>query len=609
MKRTTFLFLLAALMLPIFASKTGAVDFKREKSISDKPGPGDFAVSVNLLGEKEGVYRSGNEIRLSFQTTKDAYVVVYNIDADGYVQLLYPEDGRPVLSKGRTTYFLPPPGKNLTWEAGSTTGVEYIHALAVTEPGRLNEDELYFLSRGDRLPEEKRLRVDSDPYLAFNTIDEEIVRDAESDPPATDFTNFFVNKRVDYPRYLCAKCHSPEKLPDPYAMECPEIVIDEIAYEERPQYPYPPLYDVRHAGEQAADENYSSDGYADSWLDEENNEDAADDTHYRMSIAYSTYNPYSPYFGPSLLFYDPFYWDPFWWGFGWSWTWGYGYWSPGWYWPHYGWASHYRYRWWGWDNDYCGWGYDRYCRDDYRFRPAFAERTLAKRSLTYARTNTELGRKRSIEGSRLAETRNRDIARRIDRSDLQRRSAERNLVNGTTRRNERSAVRTREIDRRLIYGRERTDGGTGRTVDRRAPATEIRRSRENRGAQTPKSPQRIETRRDPARRVEPARERSGDSGRAVDRREEPQRKSSDSDRKEPARRESTRERSSGSSTRERSSDSSTRERSQGSDRRSQSSSPARVNNAPSRETSRASSSTPASSRSSNASSTKRSRSR
>jgi hypothetical protein len=596
MKRTTFLFLLAALILPIFASKTGAVDFKKERSISEMPGPGDFSVSVNLLGEKEGVYRPGKEIRLSFQTTKDAYVVVYNIDADGYVQLLYPEDGRPVLSKGRTTYFLPPPGKNLIWEAGKTTGVEYIHALAVTEPGRLNEDELLFLSRGDRLSEEKRLRIDTDPYLAFNTIDEAIVRDAESDPPATDYTHFFVNRQVDYPRYLCAKCHSPQKLPDPYAMECPEIVIEEIAYEEKPQYPYPPLYDVTYAGEQTRKEDSSSDRYAENRLEGED----ADDTQYRLSISYSTYNPYAPYFGPTMLFYDPFYWDPFWWGFGWSWTWGYGYWSPGWGYPsYYGWGYHDRYRWWGWDDDSYCWGNDHHQGDDYRYRPAYAERTLAKRYLDYGRTNTDLHRKRSIVGSRVVETRNRDIARKLDRSDLQRRSVERNIVKGTIRENERSVARTRETDRRVIYGGQRTIGGTERTVDRRTQTSEAVRSRETQ--------RKIDTRRDSVRREAPVRERGGDSGRTVDRRSEPQRRSGDSDRKE-----SIREKAPRSSTREKSSDSSTRERSKSPDRRSSSvsnSSPARVSGSPARTVSRASSSPPASVRSANTASTKRDRSR
>jgi hypothetical protein len=589
MKRTAFLFLLAALMLPIFvSSNTGAVDFKKDKSKSVLPGPGDFSVSVNLLGENEGVYGAGKEIRLSFQTTKDAYVVVYNIDADGYVRLLYPEDGRPVLSKGRTTYFLPPPGKNLIWETGATTGVEYIHALAVTEPGRLNEDELDFLSRGDRLAEEKRLRIDTDPYLAFNAIDEEIVRDAESAPPATDYTHFFVNKQVDYPRYLCAKCHSPEKLPDPYAMECPEIVIEEIAYEEKPQYPYPPLYDVKYAGERTGDKDYSSNGYAEKRFDEE---DSVEDAQYRLSISYSTYNPNASYFGPTLLFYDPFYWDPFWWGFGWSWTWGYGYWSPGWWYPaHYRWAYHDRYPWWGWDDDSYCWGDDHHRGDDYGFRSGYAQRTLAKRSLDYARTNTDLHRKRSIEGSRLAETRNRDVARRLDRSDLQRRSVERNLLTETIHRDERSAARTRETQRRIIYGGERTRGGTERAVDRRTQTRETVRSRETPGRVAPRSQRSVDTRRDPARREEPARApRSGDSERTVDRRSEPQRRSGDSDRKE-----------------------STRERPKSPDRRSSSvsnSAPARVTSAPARSTSRASSPPPASTRSSNSTSTKRTRSR
>ena len=605
MRRVTFLFLLAVLMLPIFTSKTGAVDFKKEKSISEMRGPGNFSVSVDLLGEKEGVYRRGKEIRLSFQTTKDAYVVVYNIDADGYVQLLYPEDGRPVLSKGGTTYFLPPPGGDLIWEAGGTTGVEYIHALAVTELGRLNEDELYFLAQGDRIAEKKRLRVDSDPYLAFNTVDEEIVRDAENDPPATDYTRFFINRRVDYPRYLCAKCHSPEKLPDPYAMECPEIVVEEIAYEEKPQYPYPPLYDVKYAGEQTGKEDSSSDDYADSWLDENEGEDSGDDAHYRLSISYSTYNPYAPYFGPSLLFYDPFYWDPFWWGFGWSWTWGYGYWYPGWYPPYYGWASHYRYHWWGCDNDYSYWGYDHCRRDDYRYRPSYAQRTLAKRALDYTRTNADLLRTRSVAGSRFAETRNRDLARKLERSNLQRRSVERNLVSGTIRRDERSAVRTREADRKIIYGPERAIGGTERTIDRRTQSRETVRSRGTPDRPAARSQRNVDTRRDSVKREAPARERNRDSERTVDRPREPERRSGDSDRKE-----STRERS-GSSTRERSSDSSTRERSKSIDRRSSSasqSSPARVYSAPSRGASRASA-PPASARSSNTTSTRRSRSR
>jgi hypothetical protein len=548
-----FLFLLAALMVPLFASKIGAVDSKKEQSTFETLATSDFSVSVNMLGEKDGVYKPGEEIRLSFQTTKDAYVVVYNVDANGYVSLLYPEDGRPVLSKGLTTYFLPPPGKDLIWETGRTTGVEYIHALAVTEPGRLNEDELLFLSRGDRLPEEKRLRIDTDPYLAFNTIDGEIVRDAESDPPATDFEHFFVNKRVDYPRYLCSKCHSPEKLPDPYAMECPEIIIEEIAYENEPNYPYPPLYDVRHVGEAKGD-NYSSGGYADSWLDEED-----DETQVNMTISYEDYNPYAPYYGASLFFYDPFWWGYGWgWGFGWGWGYGcgygYGYGYGGCYPPYY--YSQYPY----WDCGYgygygnCHGGYDPYYGYDHPYSPVSGERTLAKRQLDYARTNADLHQTRTLKGSRLAETRNRDLARNIERSNLQRRSGDlarnigrsnlqrrsvdRNLASGTIRRSERSTVRNREMERKVIYGGERAVASMRQTRDanRSVGTGGTGRLQETLREQSARTQQRIDSRRsrDAVRR---------EQQRAVDRGSEPQRESGDGDRNE-----STRSGSSGSST-------------------------------------------------------------
>jgi hypothetical protein len=513
-----------------------------------------------MLGEKDGVYRAGKEVRLSFQTTQDAYVVVYNIDANGYVSLLYPEDGRPVLSKANATNFLPPPGKNVIWETSGATGIEYIHALAVTDKGRLDEDELLFLSSGDRLPREKRLRIDSDPFLAFNTIDGEIVRDAESDPPATDFEHFFVNKRVDYPRYLCSKCHSPEKLPDPYAMECPEIIIEEIAYENEPNYPYPPLYDVRHVGEAKGD-NYSSGGYADSWLDEE--DEGGTDVH--MTISYEDYNPYASYYGASLFFYDPFWWGYGWgWGFGWGWGYGCGYgsWYGGWYPPYY----YYQYPYWdcGYGYDYCHGGYDPYCGNGHHsYSPVYGERTLATRQLDYARTNTDLHQTRTLKGSRLAETRNRDLARNIGRSDLQRRSGDlarnigrsdlqrrsvdRNLGSGTIRRSERSTTRNREMERKVIYGGERARANMRQTRDanRSVGTGGTGRLQETLREQSARTQQRIDSRRgrDAVRREQQARERSEGSERAVDRRSEPQRGSGDGDRNE-----STRSRSSGSST-------------------------------------------------------------
>jgi hypothetical protein len=544
MKRIAFLFLLAALLMPLLTSQIYAVDFKKGSYVSTSPSPGDFAVNVNLLGEKGSVYGPGKEIRLSFNTTKDAYVIVYDIDADGNVQLLYPEEGRPTLSEGRKTYFLPVPGRNVYWQTGSTTGVEYIHAVAVTDRNRINEDELYFLAGNERLSNEKQFHVDLDPYLAFNMIDEELVSGAENDPPATDFTYFYINKHVEYPRYLCSKCHSPEKLSDPYTMECPEIVIEKITYDAEPHYPYPPLYDVSHVGEENEGDTYAYDSTGDE--EDRDYADTVSDTHLYLSVysGYSWYRPYYPYYGINLIGFDPFYWDV-WWDFGWYGIGGY-YWWPGygwWYPPSYYWAYHYRYPWWGY-GDYWYWhGRDRHWAYGGCCRPLYGQRTVSKRYLDYSKTNTDIRRSRAIAGSRLMETKTRDIAQRFERSGIERRAIGGSLGR-TSIGNERSVSPVRESKRTVVYGAGQVRRGAVRAVNRATRTGQIERARRQTDTRTPESNRGAPEQRIPQTREVSPRERSGDSKRDVIRRSAPARRSSDSGRKE-----STRSNSSGSSTR------------------------------------------------------------
>ena len=552
MKRIACLFLLAVLIVSL-TSQSHAVDLKKGSAISSTPGPGELAVNVSMLGEKGAVYRPGNEIRLSFQTTKDAYVVLYDVDVDGNVQLLYPEDGRLVLSEGRKDYFMPPPGNGVIWTAGQTTGVEYIHAVAVTDPARINDNELYFLARNGSLSDEKRFRVDLDPYLAFNMIDEELVNGAENDPPATDFTYFYINKHVEYPRYLCSKCHSPEKLPDPYAMECPEIVIEKISYEEDPHYPYPPLYDVKHVAENSnEDTTYSSDRYSDKWLgrdtDTDNEDNNGDASHLYLTVDYPGH-PFWGSGGPTLIAFDPFYWDPFWWDFNWGFNWGDNYWWPSygwWYPPSYYWAYHYRYPWWGpyW-NDWS------YCQSDWgrggrNWRPIYGGQNAVKRPLDYARTSADIHRVRAVAGSRLVQTGNRDIARRLERSTLERRAIER-TVGRTAVVGRAGLVRNRELTRTRIYGNDGERRSMSRTTNRELRTRESGRTREPVSRRLPSVNQRTNAPRLERPRQESPRQRSGEGGRDVIRHSDPGRRSSDSGRGE-----STRSRSSGSSTRDRS---------------------------------------------------------
>ena len=238
MKRLPTLFLLAVFLVPLLTAPSFGLAFELKKSLPGAVVTGDdLAVSVRLIGGTGAVMKPGRDINITFQTNRDAYVVLYNIDSEGYVHLLFPEDGRPTKVKGRKVHFLPEPGKGVVWEVGSTTGIEYLHALAVSDRDMLKEEELYFLSQSRKLSPDKRLRIDIDPFLAFNMIDVEVLVDAVTTDPATDYTYFYVNREVDYPRYLCVKCHGTDNISDPYAMECPEIVIERAAYEEDLQYP------------------------------------------------------------------------------------------------------------------------------------------------------------------------------------------------------------------------------------------------------------------------------------------------------------------------------------------------------------------------------------
>lgn len=477
MKRLLTLFLLAVFLVPVLSSDSFGLAFELKKSRGGAAVTGDdLTVSVRLIGGKGAVLKPGRDVNLTFQTSRDAYVVLYNIDSEGFVHLLFPEDGTPKKVKGRKVHFLPEPGKGLYWEVGNTTGIEYVHALAVSDRDMLKEEELYFLAQSRKLAEEKKLRIDMDPFLAFNMIDEEVMVDATTAGPATDYTYFYVNKKVDYPRYLCVKCHGTDKIADPYAMECPEIVIERAVYEEDLHYPYPEIFQVRHAGEETEEEYYTSTEYAERATDEWDGDykDEYDDDKVYLSIYYTDsdypYRMYYPHYRYYVSYHHPFYWN-WWWDFGWSFYWAdyYYYHWPfySWYGPsHYYWAYYYQwhpYRWHYWDD----------CCYAYRHRSIGGDRYITKRKLHYASTVNRVRRKEAIHASRLSERRidaasrtRLDRRRMLDRSRLADRAVRRGASTRATRyRTDRTGARRSDLERRIVHGRDRASTRT-RTIDR-----------------------------------------------------------------------------------------------------------------------------------------------
>ncbi|MCK4236693.1 MAG: DUF4384 domain-containing protein, partial [Candidatus Krumholzibacteria bacterium] len=190
MKRKLVIYLLVISLVPLLSLPLYSVELRKSRptALIDR---GDMTVSLRLIGGKGSVLRPGRDIRLTFQTSADAYVIIYNIDSEGYVNLLFPEDGKPRSVKGRSVQFVPDQEKGIIWEVGDKTGIEYIHALAVADRNRIKTEELFFLVESRKLSDEKRFRIDMDPFLAFNMIDEELLVDAGKDELATDYTYFY----------------------------------------------------------------------------------------------------------------------------------------------------------------------------------------------------------------------------------------------------------------------------------------------------------------------------------------------------------------------------------------------------------------------------------
>ena len=83
------------------------------------------------------VYNPGDNIKIYFQASHDCYVVIYNIDTRGYVELLYPvdDDDDPFVEGGRV-YRIPDRFDDYELTVDGPDGVEYIQAVA--SPGALD---------------------------------------------------------------------------------------------------------------------------------------------------------------------------------------------------------------------------------------------------------------------------------------------------------------------------------------------------------------------------------------------------------------------------------------------------------------------------------------
>ena len=200
-------------------------------------GRGRMAVDVWTNKEEGGVYRSGEKMQVYFRASQDAYVLLYNIDTEGYIHLIYPfRPGDPVRVSGGETYRVPSRHDPYDLVAEGPAGMEYVVALASPLPF---QDLPWYLAPG--LSDESRDRpaaggdeadddlengvIVGDPYVGMERLHRRLVPRGREDQVATADTYFYIERRVEYPRYVCADCHHRTYWFDPYVNACNVIEI------------------------------------------------------------------------------------------------------------------------------------------------------------------------------------------------------------------------------------------------------------------------------------------------------------------------------------------------------------------------------------------------
>jgi hypothetical protein len=299
-------------------------------------------VTITLGDPIGSVYRAGEDVEFSIRTDNDAYVIVFDIDTDGFVHLLYPPRGENLQRFSSQRAYELPQDTEQALVVGGAKGIEFVFAISVEDRDYVNDEELRFLADDERLPEQRRFRITGDPLLGANTIASQVVRGISHRSGVTmAFTYFYIDEAVDFPRYLCEDCY--EKGQDPYASGMPTYVAN-ADFDKTDHLTYP------------LDEGFVPENQASSLiggLDFRSGDDRSD-----VTKVYVSYYPRwdDGFYDTSWWYCDPWYWDP-WYYYPYPYRWGWGV-SIGWGW---GWtACHYPYYWGAYPPCGYGWGYPVY---------------------------------------------------------------------------------------------------------------------------------------------------------------------------------------------------------------------------------------------------------
>jgi hypothetical protein len=198
----------------------------------------DLGVEVWTDRGSDAVYQPGDVLQIRARATDDTYLLVYEIDSEGYVRVLFPVRGHTGLVSAKETYVLPPSDSDEQLVVQDPTGQDFIVAIASRDPfDNLpwylrpydpQGDEVGYVNapKSDDDGVTSDGRIVGDPFVAMERIRRRALpRPTDANSFATAYTSYFVHEAVRYPRYICNDCHRPDHWAwwdgwDPYYTHC-----------------------------------------------------------------------------------------------------------------------------------------------------------------------------------------------------------------------------------------------------------------------------------------------------------------------------------------------------------------------------------------------------
>lgn len=201
-------------------------------------GAAGLDVQVSTDRGNDAVYQAGDRLEVSARPSADGYLMVYEIDSEGYVKLLYPYRGSSGFVEGHQDYRIPPANANVELVVdNSPAGQCFIVAILSRDqfkdypwylrPYDMQAEQVGY--EGTHAQEEgvtDEGRIVGDPMVAMERIRRRVVANpSDPDAFATAYTSYYVHEQVSYPRYLCYDCHRPGHWDwwagfDPYYTTC-----------------------------------------------------------------------------------------------------------------------------------------------------------------------------------------------------------------------------------------------------------------------------------------------------------------------------------------------------------------------------------------------------